>query len=74
MLMDRLLTLTEVAEAENVSRVTVWRRIRAGILPAPIMVGARSPRIPESEYRAYRESLPRVSYAPTDDQPEASAA
>lgn len=72
--MDKLLTLTEVAEAENVSRVTVWRRIKAGILPAPVMVGDRSPRISEFEYQEYRASLPRVSYAPTDDQPETSAA
>ncbi len=65
MTMDRLLTLGEIAKAEGVSRVTVWRRIKAGILPAPVMVGDRSPRIPESEYKTYRASLPRVNYAPT---------
>ena len=62
--MDRLLTLAEVAEAENVSRVTIWRRIKAGILPAPVMVGANSPRLIESEYLTYRASLPRANYAP----------
>lgn len=65
--MDRLLTLAEVAELENVSRVTVWRRIKAGILPTPVLVGDRSPRIAESEYREYRVNLRRVDYVPADE-------
>ena len=65
--MDELLTLKQVAELEKTSRTTVWRRIKAGTLPAPVMVGDNSPRIIESEYLACRANLPRADYAPTEE-------
>lgn len=64
--MEKLLTLAEIAERESCSKVTVWRRIKAGTLPAPVMAGPNSPRIIESEYEARCAKLPRAPYAPAD--------
>lgn len=47
----KLLTVAEVSRALRVSKMTIYRLIDAGELPA-IRVG-RSFRVPESAYRAY---------------------
>ncbi|MBA2323568.1 MAG: helix-turn-helix domain-containing protein [Pseudonocardiales bacterium] len=46
-----LLTVAEVAKTLRVSKMTIYRLIEAGELPA-IRIG-RSFRVPESGYRAY---------------------
>jgi predicted DNA-binding transcriptional regulator AlpA len=45
-------------------RSTVWRKVRDGSLPAPIVTGANSRRWFEDEIDAWLASRPRVSYAP----------
>ena len=42
--MPKLLTVAELAELFNISRVHVWRRVKAGHLPTPIYPAPRSPR------------------------------
>ena len=42
--MSKLLTAAELAELFNISRVHVWRRVKAGYLPTPIYPAPRSPR------------------------------
>lgn len=51
---DRLLTISEVAEAMRVSKMTVYRLVHAGDLPA-IRVG-RSYRIPAKALETYLDS------------------
>lgn len=41
----RLLSMPEVAAMLGVSRGTVWRWIRLKVLPAPIRIGPKSPRL-----------------------------
>jgi excisionase family DNA binding protein len=48
---DRFLTVAEVADALRVSKMTIYRLVHDGRLPA-IRVG-RSFRVPESSLRAY---------------------
>ena len=45
-------------------RSTVWRKVRDGSLPAPIVTGANRRRWFEDEIDAWLASRPRVSYAP----------
>ena len=42
--MAKLLTAIEVATLLRISRVHVWRRVKAGNLPAPIYLAPRAPR------------------------------
>ena len=37
--MPKLLTAAELAELFNISRVHVWRRVKAGYLPTPNLPG-----------------------------------
>ena len=53
----RLLTISQVAEIFGVTRVTVYRRIASGLIPAPFYVGARCPRWRESDIRAAIDRL-----------------
>ena len=39
MLSDTILRLPAVTEATGLSRVTVWRYVRAGNFPAPVRLG-----------------------------------
>ena len=66
--MTKLLTATEVAELFSISRVHVWRRVKAGHLPAPIYPAPEAPRWRSDEIEAmfarasearYEEALPR---------------
>ena len=45
------------------SRMTIWRWVKAGYLPAPIRIGARGRLFRGSELLAHEASWPRV---PTD--------
>ncbi len=60
--MERLLTYADIMENDQCSRVTVYRRIKAGLLPKPILISPGCPRIKESEYLASREAMPRSKY------------
>jgi prophage regulatory protein len=41
----------------GMSRVTLWRRVKSGILPAPIMISSRAARWVRSECEAVRQKL-----------------
>ena len=49
--MPELMTAVEVAAALGISRVHVWRKVKAGALPAPIYAMPKSPRWLRSEIR-----------------------
>ncbi len=55
-------------------RVKVWRDVRDGLFPAPIVLGPNSVGWYEDEIDLWLASRPRVSYAPAPDdgQPEAA--
>lgn len=60
-----LLRTRQVLERMGWSRTTLWRRVRAGEFPAPVMTG-KNGRIAwyDDEVDAAQEKLPRVNYAP----------
>ena len=58
-MIDRMLSLTQVCEAEGVSRWTIQRLIRAGKFPAGIELANGRPGWPESWIKARRESKAR---------------
>ena len=37
---DSLLTIEDVAQTLAISKATVWRHVKAGLLPKPIKIGA----------------------------------
>jgi prophage regulatory protein len=61
----RLLRLKQVQERVPLSRVQIWRRVRAGTFPAPVQIGPNSVGWYEDEIDAISAAMPRVSYAPT---------
>lgn len=54
--LPRLLTEREVAAALRISRVSLWKWRRAGRFPAPIVLGPRTLRWPESAVANFLES------------------
>ena len=59
--MDKLLTRPEVEKWLALSRSSVYRLMREGILPEPIRIGPRAVRWKSSEIEAYLESRPRAT-------------
>lgn len=49
-------TPTEIADDLRLSRMTVYRMIKTGVLPA-LAIGPRTYRIPADDYAAYKERL-----------------
>jgi predicted DNA-binding transcriptional regulator AlpA len=58
---DRLLKDTEVAEILSVTRDTVWKQSRAGIIPCPVRHGIGAARWRLSEINAYIASLEHIN-------------
>lgn len=56
---DAMLRYPEVERRIGLSRVTIWRKVRAGTFPAPRELGPNSVGWLESEIEAWRESRPR---------------
>ena len=56
---ERLLRRREVEVRTGLSRTTIYRLMREESFPAPIRVGPRAVRWPESEINAWMASLPR---------------
>lgn len=52
---DKLLTPQQVAEALNVSRTTLWRYERAGIIPGRIRLSPKKTGFLKSEIEAFLE-------------------
>ena len=55
---DRLLNVDQVAEILGVSRVTIYRRLADGIIPAGVRLGPRAVRWRESTINDLIEGLP----------------
>jgi prophage regulatory protein len=56
-------TASVLARTGTKSRVTLWRRVRAGTFPAPVDVGGGRIAWVRSEVDAWIESRPRVAWA-----------
>jgi len=50
----------------NLSRTTIWRKIRSGQFPAPVQLGPNAIGWFEDQVLAHQESLSRVAYAPSE--------
>ena len=60
---NRLMTAQQVADLLGISRVHVWRMVKAGNLPDPLYLAPRSPRWQTDEIYALIENAPRRSSA-----------
>ncbi len=56
---DPMLRPREVAERTGLSRVTIWRRVRAGTFPPSVILGEQSIGWPESVITAWLDARPR---------------
>ena len=70
---NQMLRAPEVMARTGLSRVTIWRWVRAGTFPAPIQLGENSIGWPASEITAWLASRPRRTYG-AETTPEAGAA
>ncbi len=69
----QMLRAPEVMARTGLSRVTIWRRVRAGTFPAPTELGENSIGWPASVITEWLDSRPRRTYgAEASDQPEAA--
>lgn len=68
--MDKLMSIREFAERNNVGRSTVYRENKAGRLPF-VKVG-RATRIRERDAEAWQDSLDSSPYDPADYTPDGS--
>ena len=59
---NQMLRAPEVMTRTGLSRVTIWRRVRAGTFPAPVELGVNSVGWPASEITAWLESRKRRTY------------
>ncbi len=62
---DRMLRPTEVMARTGLSRTTIWRRVRAGKFPPPVVLGEQSIGWPESIIDEWCDSRPRRTYGAT---------
>ena len=69
---NQMLRPPEVMARTGLSRTTIWRRVRAGVFPAPVQLGENSIGWPESEITTWLESRPRRTYSA--DRPVEAAA
>ncbi len=69
---NQMLRAPEVMARTGLSRVTIWRRVRAGTFPAPTELGQNSIGWPVSDITAWLASRPRRTYG-TESTPEAEA-
>ena len=60
----RFLSYADLEERYGKSRVTIWRWVRAGLLPPPYQTGPNSVDFDAEEIEARDANLERVNYAP----------
>lgn len=70
----KMLRAPEVMARTGLSRVTIWRRVRAGTFPAPVEIGVNSIGWPAAEISAWLESRPRRTYGAEAEAPAPEAA
>ncbi len=58
----KMLRVPEVMARTGFSRVTIWRRVRDGIFPAPVELGANMIGWTEESIEEFIEALPRRTY------------
>ena len=59
---NQMLRAPEVMARTGLSRVTIWRRVRAGTFPPPVELGVNSVGWPASEITAWLKSRKRRTY------------
>ncbi len=69
--LGRMLRTAAVMAITGHSRTTIWRKVRDGTFPAPLVTGENSRGWPEQVIADHLASLPTVGYAPDtpDDDP-----
>ena len=60
----RFLSYADLEKRYGKSRVTIWRWIRAGLLPAPYAIGPNSAGFDSDEIQERDAGLKRKAYAP----------
>jgi predicted DNA-binding transcriptional regulator AlpA len=60
----RYLSYADLEQRYGKSRVTIWRWVRAGLLPAPYMIGPNSVAFASDEIDERDAALTRRTYAP----------
>ena len=71
---NQMLRAPEVMARTGLSRVTIWRRVRAGTFPAPVEIGINSIGWPATEISAWLDSRPRRTYGAEAEAPAPEAA
>lgn len=66
---DRIIRERKVRERVGLSRSTIWRKIRAGIFPAPIRLGPQSIGWFEAEITAWLNSQRAIRDQAINSQP-----
>ncbi len=66
---NQMLRAPEVMARTGLSRVTIWRRVRAGTFPAPVQLGENSIGWPASEITAWLANRPRRTYSAEAEAP-----
>ncbi len=69
----KMLRAPEVMARTGLSRVTIWRRVKAGSFPAPYVLGANSIGWTAQSIEDWLESRPRRTYG-ADNAPAPEAA
>jgi prophage regulatory protein len=70
--MDNILRVSEVEERTGLSRITIWRKVRAGAFPPPIQLSENTIGWPEADVAAWRDAQPRRTYGASQPAPEAA--
>ena len=64
---EPMLTISDLCIRYKCHRVTIWKRVRRGELPAPQMPGPNSPRWTPESIRDCEASMPMATYAPAPE-------
>jgi prophage regulatory protein len=70
--MDNILRIPSVMALTGLSRVSIWRKVRAGQFPAPLELSANTIGWPEAEVAQWQASRPRRTYG-AEPSPELAA-
>ena len=70
----KMLRVPEVMARTGWSRITLWRRVRAGAFPAPVELGVNMIGWPEEQVEESIRALPRRTYGNDDAGTSAESA